>query len=165
MLFVPGVRTVGDKPPCRRPVSKQSYFVFSEIPQPTRPPPQSPPSSCWPSSTPVQSGHPATGAVRSTLLPGGSSRIQSEKRAGMKQFHAYCISLNITTFPLPEHTLCYYATYLADQNLAPQTIKSYLSALRNEHITLGFPDLRDKSSLTRLKRVQAGISKSRLLGG
>ena len=84
----------------------------------------------------------------------------------MKRFHTFCISLEITTsFPLAEHTLCFYAAYLANQNLAPQTIKSHLSALRNEHIALGFPDLRDKSSLPRLKRVQADISKIGLLGG
>ena len=35
----------------------------------------------------------------------------------------------INPFPLTEHLLCSLAAYLADQNLAPQTIKSYLSAL------------------------------------
>ena len=38
----------------------------------------------------------------------------------------------------------------------------YLSALRNLQITLGLPDPRDQSSLPRLKRVLAGISRTRL---
>ena len=58
-----------------------------------------------------------------------------------------------------------YAVYLADNNLAPQTVKSYLSALCNAQISLGLPDPRDQSSLPMLKRVQAGISRLRLLKG
>ena len=81
----------------------------------------------------------------------------------MKRFHAFCNAFNITSpFPLTELLLCYYASYLADQGLAPQTIKSYLSALRDAQINLGLPDPRDHSSLPLLKRIQAGISRVRL---
>ena len=84
----------------------------------------------------------------------------------MKRFHSFCTTCSITTpFPLTEHLLCCYAAYLADQGLAPQTVKSYLAALRNAQISLGLPDPRDQSSLPRLKRVQAGISRLRLLKG
>ena len=68
-------------------------------------------------------------------------------------------------FPLSEKLLCSFAAYLADQGLAPQTGKSYLSALRSMQISLGLPDPRDQSSLPILKRVQAGISRARLLTG
>ena len=52
--------------------------------------------------------------------------------------------------------LCYFATYLAKQELSSQTIKTYISAARNLHISLGFPDPRDSSSLPMLQHVQAG---------
>lgn len=55
--------------------------------------------------------------------------------------------------------------YLADQGLAPQTGKSYLSALRSMQISLGLPDPRDQSSLPILKRVQAGIKRARVFKG
>ena len=68
-------------------------------------------------------------------------------------------------FPLSEQLLCFFASYLALQDLAPQTIKSYLSAVCNMHISLGFPDPRDHSSMPILKRVQAGISRVRAQKG
>ena len=84
----------------------------------------------------------------------------------MKCFHTFCITYNVLTpFPLTEHLLCSFAAYLADQTLAPQTIKSYLSALRDMQISLGLPDPREQSSLPILKRVQAGISRARILKG
>ena len=86
--------------------------------------------------------------------------------AAMKRFHTFCASYDVNTpFPLSEHLLCSFAAYLADQQLAPQTIKSYLSALRNTQISLGLPDPREQSSLPILKRVQAGISRIRMLKG
>ena len=84
----------------------------------------------------------------------------------MHRFFKFCTTFNITSpFPLSEHLLCAYAAYLADQHLAPQTIKSYLSALRSWQISLGLPDPRDNSSLPMLKRVQAGINRMRSLRG
>ena len=84
----------------------------------------------------------------------------------MKRFHSFCTTYNVLNpFPLSEQLLCTFAAFLADQGLAPQTIKSYLAAVRNMQITLGFPDPREKSSLPLLKRVQAGISRLRMLKG
>ena len=55
--------------------------------------------------------------------------------------------------------MCYFATYLADEGLASQSIKTYLAAARNMHLSLGFPDLRDSSSLPTLRRIQRGIQR------
>ena len=80
----------------------------------------------------------------------------------MHRFYKFCVTYNVTSpFPLSEQLLCTYASYLADQQLASQTIKSYLSALRSWQILLGLSDPREKSSLPVLKRVQAGISRMR----
>ena len=84
----------------------------------------------------------------------------------MRCFEAFCRRFQVVTpFPLTEQLLCSYASFLADEGLAPQTIKSYLSALRNMQLSLGFPDPREQSALPVLKRVQAGISRCRLLKG
>ena len=84
----------------------------------------------------------------------------------MKRFHSFCTQYNILQpFPLSKQLLCSFAAYLADQGLAPQTGKSYLSALHSMQISLGLPDPRDQSSLPILKRVQAGISRPRVMRG
>ena len=68
-------------------------------------------------------------------------------------------------FPVSEQLLCSFVAYLADQGLAPQTVKGYLSAINNMQISLGMPDPREHSSLPILKRVQTGVSRCRALKG
>ena len=81
--------------------------------------------------------------------------------AALKRFHEFCVQCDVTTpFPVSEHLLCCFVSYLTDQGLAPQTGKLYLSAIRNMQISLRLPDPWDHSSLPILKRVQAGITKS-----
>ena len=78
----------------------------------------------------------------------------------MKRFHKFCTVYNvIDPFPLTEHTLCFFVSYLAEQGLAPQTGKAYLAALRNAQISLGLQG----SVLPSLP--QAGISRTRLQRG
>ena len=84
----------------------------------------------------------------------------------MKRFNAFCTTYHINnSFPLTEHLMCYYASFLADQGLATQTVKGYLSALRNMQISLGLPDPREQSSMPLLKWVQAGIARTRKAKG
>ena len=91
---------------------------------------------------------------------------QKSYQAAMRHFYKFCTTYSINTpFPLSEQLLCSYAAFLADQGLASQTIKSYLSALRNLQLTLGLPNPREKSSMPILKRVQAGIRRIRFQKG
>ena len=84
----------------------------------------------------------------------------------MKKFDAFCTLYEIhSPFPVTEHLLCSFSAHLADQGLAPQTIKGYLAAVRNTQLSLGLPDPREKSSLPVLKRVQAEIQRVRALKG
>jgi hypothetical protein len=84
----------------------------------------------------------------------------------MKRFFAFCERYQvINPFPVTEQILCSYAAFLADEGLSPQTGKTYMVAVRNMQISLGLPDPRQQSSFPVLKRVQAGISRSRLLKG
>lgn len=84
----------------------------------------------------------------------------------MNCFHGFCTTYQVDNpFPLTENLMCCFAAFLADQGLAPQTGKAYLSALRSMQISLGLPDPWEQSSLPALKRVQAGIHRARLTKG
>lgn len=76
-------------------------------------------------------GHLSLVVSCSVLFQARSSPINSKTyQAATKQFYSFCTSHNVPDpFPLTEHLLCYFASYLATQDLAPQTIKSYLSAI------------------------------------
>ena len=105
-------------------------------------------------------------SVQSYFQAGLAPATHRSYQAALKRFHEFCTHYNICNpFPLTEHTLCYFTAYLADKGLAPQTGKSYLSAVRSMQISLGFPDPREQSSLPILKRVQAGISRLRMSRG
>ena len=81
----------------------------------------------------------------------------------MRKFTTFCERYHVPDpFPVTEFLLCSFAAAMADDGLAPQTVKSYLAAIRNTQLSLGLPDPREQSSLPVLKRVLADISRSRL---
>ena len=76
----------------------------------------------------------------------------------MRRFYRFCDAhIVIAPFPVSESILCYFVTALANDNLAAQTIRTYLSAVRDTHIALGFPDPRAHSAMPRLDRIQVGV--------
>ena len=78
---------------------------------------------------------------------GLAQSTQRTYEVAMRHYTQFCMIYTIQpTFPVYERLLCYFATYLAKRNLAPQTIKSYLAAVRNAQIAIGLPD-RDQSSM------------------
>ena len=85
---------------------------------------------------------------------------QRTYKAAIKRFYAFCVQHCLfNPFPLTEKLLCYFAVFLAKEGLTSQSIKTYLAAARNMHISLGFPDPRDSSSLPILRRIQLGIQR------
>ena len=102
------------------------------------------------------------GAVQHFCAQGLAPSTQRTYQSALRKFTGFCTSYSIVSpFPVSEAILCYYATHLACQQLSPQTIKIYLSAIRHMQITLGLPEPKEFSSLPRLRLVQAGIKRMR----
>eukprot|EP00731_Ephydatia_muelleri_P011872 Em0006g766a len=79
----------------------------------------------------------------------------------LRRFNSFCVEYSILDpFPVNEKLLCYFATKLANDGLAPQTIKVYLSAVRSMQLSLGLPCPREESTLPVLKRVLDGIRRA-----
>ena len=103
------------------------------------------------------------GAVQKYFEQGLAPSTRKTYGAASKLFCTFCAKYQVSSpFPVSEYTLCCFAAYLADEGLTAQTAKSYLSAVRNLQLSLGLPDPRDQSSLPVLKRVLAGIIRTRL---
>ena len=86
---------------------------------------------------------------------------QKTYKSALRRFSEFCSRYTILSlFPVSEAILCYFTSYLASNNLSPQTIKTYLAGIRHMQITLGLPEPRAFSSLPRLKLVQAGIQRT-----
>jgi len=91
-------------------------------------------------------------SVQQYFQHGLAPSTRKSYQAAMKCFRSFCGVYNIfTPFSVTEQLLCSFAAFLADQGLAPQTVKPYLSAVRNSQISLGLPDPRDQSSLPTLR--------------
>ena len=66
--------------------------------------------------------------------------LHSTKRSydsAMRRFNTFCERYHVLhPFPVTEFLLCSFAASLADEGLAPQTVKSYLAAIRNTQVFL-----------------------------
>ena len=81
-------------------------------------------------------------------------------RAAMKHFLECCsLYMIFNPFPLSEKLLCYYAVFLTKRGLAHQIIKTYMSATRNMHISLGFLDPCNSSSPNTVTHTGWGIQR------
>ncbi|KAL5518220.1 hypothetical protein EMCRGX_G003911 [Ephydatia muelleri] len=105
-------------------------------------------------------------AVQNYFHSGLAPSTHRSYDAAMRRFSRFCIMYDIySPFPVSEQLLCYFASALAVDGLASQTIKAYLSAVRSMQISLGLPPPRDQSTLPILKRVLDGIRRCKSLEG
>lgn len=59
-------------------------------------------------------------------------------QSALRKFALFCSTYSILSpFPVSEALLCYYSSFLACKGLSPQTIKTYLAALRHTQVVLG----------------------------
>ena len=80
--------------------------------------------------------------------------------SAQKRYLNFCLLYNLPPLPLAESTLSLFAAYLAYQGLQPQTIKSYLSALRHLQVQAGLP-APNWEEWARLHYTLRGIQRSR----
>ena len=100
-------------------------------------------------------------AVQYFCQKGVAESTHKTYQSALRRFGTFCSTYSILSpFPVSETVLCYFATYLACQKLSPQTIKTYLAGIRYMQITLGLPEPKHFSSLSRLHLVQSGIQRT-----
>lgn len=79
---------------------------------------------------------------------------------GTKHYHSFCCISGISSpYPLSEQLLCSFASYLGNLHLSPQTIRTYLAAIKFTHISLGYQDPYTQLPSATLKLVQRGIAR------
>ena len=82
-------------------------------------------------------------------------------QTGSNRFIQFCRDNNTQPFPVSERLLCYFVASLAQQGLAPSTIKVYLAGVRHAQIMQGYPEPRQSSNLPRLHLLQMGVRRVR----
>ena len=90
----------------------------------------------------------------SGLAPSSHRSYDSAKR----RFVTFCEKSHLNPLPLNENLLCRYTAYLAEDGLAPSTIKLYLSAVRHLQIAMGLPDPKI-GDMARLEQVLKGAKR------
>lgn len=86
--------------------------------------------------------------------------------AAVNRFRAFCSHYGIVDmFPVNELLLCRFVAFLANEGLAPPTIKTYLAGVRHMQIMQGYPEPRREGSMPRLKLLQSGVAKERVKNG
>ena len=93
---------------------------------------------------------------------GLADSTQRTYRSGLNRYLSFCFAFGVLSpFPVSETLLCYFVTSLAQEGVAPTTIKTYLAAVRHAQIIRGHPEPRETSSLPRLRLVQNGVRRER----
>ena len=77
--------------------------------------------------------------------------------AAQKRYLHFCEMFLLRPFPVCQVTLCYFVAYLADQNIAQQSIKCHLSGVRHLHVSLGHPEPGIGQSMPTLQKALRGV--------
>lgn len=77
--------------------------------------------------------------------------------SGINRYLSMCRKLYTPPTPTSEELLCKFVTYLAMNNIASNTIKVYLSGVRQLHIRQGIPPPPPTAEMARLTQVLRGI--------
>ena len=91
---------------------------------------------------------------RNGLAPSIHRSYDSAKR----KFSSFCNQAHLKPLPVSEKLLCRYVAHLAEQGLAPKTIKLYLSAVRHLQVSMSLTDPR-MGDMPRLERVVKGVKR------
>ena len=95
-------------------------------------------------------------AVDQYFSQGLSRSSQKVYAAGIKRFRDFCLQLKTTPVPSTELTLCRFVAMLAKDNIAYNSIKVYLAAIRQLHLREG-QVAPDTGAMAHLQQVLRGI--------
>ena len=99
-------------------------------------------------------------ALQSYYHQGLAASTHKTYSVGIQNYLSFCEHIQSPTLPGSEQTLLLFITHLGQRNLAHKTIKVYLSAVRNLHITSGHFKAFESQLSPRLERVLKGIKSS-----
>ena len=99
-------------------------------------------------------------ALQSYYHQGLAASTHKTYSVGTQNYLSFCKQIHSPPLPASEQTLLLYITHLGQLNLAHKTIKVYLSAVRNLHITSGDFKAFESQLSPRLERVLKGIKSS-----
>ena len=105
-------------------------------------------------------------AVRRYCDRGIAESTTRTYKSGLNRYLSFCNRFGLSApFPVSEIILCYFVTSLAQEGIAPATIKIYLAAVRHAQVVRGLPEPRESSTLPRLRLIQRGIRRDRARAG
>ena len=85
---------------------------------------------------------------------------RSTYSTGQLRFQSFCRTIKASCMPTSEATLILFATHLASKRISHATIKVYLAAIRNTHVSAGLHSHYDQQLTPRLQLVLKGIQKT-----
>ena len=91
---------------------------------------------------------------------GLASITRSTYATGQQRYTAFCRSINVHPIPATEQILALFATHLATTNISYATIKVYLSAIRQLHVTQGSLQYFNQQLTPHLQQTLKGIQKT-----
>ena len=123
------------------------------------------------SRTPTNSGSRRTGldvtslhaAVQGYYQKGLAPATHKSYQAGQKRYFNFCSEEKRSPVPTSEETMLLFVAHLAQQGLTHATIKVYLSAVRNLHVTAGLHKEFAVQLTPKLELVKKGIKKEKAL--
>ena len=87
-------------------------------------------------------------------------------KAAVNRFSLFCAKFGFNNpFPVNESLLCRFVATLAQEGLAPNTIKTYLAGIRHAQVIKGLPEPRQLDSMPRLRLLQSGVARNRVAQG
>ena len=102
-------------------------------------------------------------AVQGYYQKGLAPTTHKSYQAGQKRYLNFCSKANRPAVPTSEETMLLFVTHLAQQGLTHATIKVYLSAVRNLHVTAGLHKELSSQLTPRLEMVMKGIKNDKAL--
>ena len=102
-------------------------------------------------------------ALQGYYQKGLAKSTHKSYQAGQKRYLTFCSEVKRSAVPTTEETLLLFVTHLAQHELTHATIKVYLSAVRNLHVTAGLHNEFSAHLTPRLEMVLRGIKKDKSL--